>query len=176
MSSLDNLSADHFYWLDLAEEYFKDDGLNGRTIPVRAAERFPEIQGEFNDMESMYELEPENVAEPLMAIYGESGEMEGFYLERIEGTTLRDYILENGAGEELIDEVESALETFHENGLVHGDLEGNILYSPEEGIKIIDPVGAGKSHERFDALKKLDKEDVQMYRNFLEKIRNADYL
>jgi tRNA A-37 threonylcarbamoyl transferase component Bud32 len=165
--AVEDISADHMYWLDMAEEHYKDDGLMGRTIPVKAGAEFPEIEDEYEDLQSMYELEPENVAEPLMPVYDDSGDMNGFYIEDVDGEPLGRYLEQEEVGEEVIDEVERTLETFHQNGLVHADLAGNVLYNPQEGIKIIDPVGAGKDHEKFADLRDLDRKDLESYRERL---------
>lgn len=143
---IDALNPSHFDWLELAEEFYKLG--KERTVPVREAGElkagFMEIEGEYRDLKKMHEIAPDNVIEPLQSCR-KDGDVQGYHMERFDGEKLREVLdrLPEKEALEVYQELEATVENFHENGVYHGDLNGNVLYSEEEGIKIFDPVGAG---------------------------------
>ncbi len=160
------LEEEAFEWLDMAEEFFKHDGSfsygeKRNNSVARAGERYESIEEEYRQLQKMHEAVPEHTVEPLMPVYSD-GEMVGFYMERFEGEILKDYLLDLGnkedimEGLDLVDDVESAIEEMHEQDVVHGDLTNNILYDGEN-FKFFDPVGVPKTDEAFEEMKEWDE-------------------
>ncbi len=160
------LEEEAFEWLDMADEFFKHDGSfsygeRRNNNVARAGERYGSIEDEYRQLQKIHEAVPEHTVEPFMPVYSQ-GEMVGFYMERFNGEILKDYLLDLGnkedimEGLDLVEDVESAIEEMHEQDVVHGDLTNNILYDGEN-FKFFDPVGVPKSDEGFEEMKEWDE-------------------
>lgn len=165
------LDEEAFEWLDLAEEFFKHDGSFGfgqerNGYVFRAGETYSSIEDEFRQLERLYKACPESVVEPLMPLY-QGGEMVGFYMERFDGESLQDYLLNTedyDVHRQLIAEMEEIIQDFEKEGIVHGDLANNIHYDGEE-LKVFDPVGVPKDSEAWREMRDFDAGSIDVLKN-----------
>lgn len=100
------------------------------------------IEQEFNALQRLYGVAPENVAKPIELIK-EGDNVIGYKVEYIEGLTAAEYIEKYGGfTEDIKNQIENTLKIFQKNILAHGDPNfGNIIITPEGRVKFIDPVG-----------------------------------
>lgn len=176
------LEPAHFEWLDLAEEFFKyEKGENfsygvERNNPQRNGTLYDSIEEEWEQLNRMYEADPENTVEPLMPVYREESggkEMVGFYMERVEGQDMYD-TLKNcedwRSALKMVDQVERVVEGLHDEGVVHGDIANNIIMN-RNGFKLYDPVGAPRNGEDYENMEDWDEGDIDR----LEKVAKMPY-
>lgn len=113
----------------------------------------------FYDLQRMFVADPRHVARPLELHYGDDGHVDGYTSEQVEGRDLYQYREKFGkVPDTVFSQVREAVERFHAQGVVHGDLNGrNILVANDGTVKIIDPVGFGSiPAEDFAAFVALD--------------------
>lgn len=176
------LEPEHFEWLDLAEEFFKYEKGEGfsfgreRNNPSRNGTLYDSIEEEWEQLNEMYEQDPEHTVEPLMPVYREKKdgkEIIGFYMERVDGQDMYD-TLKNcddwQSALKMVERVEKVVKGLHEEGVVHGDLANNIIMN-REGFKFYDPVGAPRSQEDYENMEDWDEGDIQR----LEKAAKMPY-
>lgn len=95
---------------------------------------------QFEALEEIYRAAPENVARPIK-IKVEGGKVTGYEMEFVEGVSAREFIEKNGLlPEELRQKIRAAVDSLHQKGVAHGDLNpGNVMITPDGQIKFIDP-------------------------------------
>lgn len=165
------LDPEHFKWLDLAEEFFKYEkgekfsfGTK-RNNPQRNGTVYDSIEEEWQQLNEIYDADPEHTVEPLMPIYREeNGEqkMVGFYMERVDGKDMYDALknCEDWRNAlKMVESVEDVVEGLHEEGVVHGDLANNIILN-SDGFKLYDPVGAPRTGKDYGNMEEWDEGDI----------------
>lgn len=132
---------------EIIEQFYKP--AETRTHPIRFDKTYDSIEEEYRSLQDMYKVDPEHIVKPLRLDYDKDGKVIGFYVERIEGTPILDYIKNHGPIPiEIEAEIRATIQKLHNDGLAHGDLPGNILITDDgRNFKIIDPVGYERNFE-----------------------------
>ena len=124
-------------------EYVKS--VNGATDVMRFEKSYKGGgKEEFAALSHLYAVDPLHVARPIR-LNVEDGEVKGYTAEYIDGISLTRYLRSHSAlPTAILGQIESALRSFHANGLAHGDVKpSNILLGVDGRVKFIDPVGYG---------------------------------
>src|SRR5687768_13000894 len=134
----------------MGEVYQAHDSFLGRDVALKI---LPDLWRTDPDRSARFDREARVLASlnhpNIGAIYGvhESDGLKALVLELVEGETLADRILHQGAGQRMpVDDVITiarqiidALEAAHERGIVHRDLKpGNIKITPGGRVKVLD--------------------------------------
>lgn len=127
---------------------------------------------EFDALTRLYSADPLHVAKPLQLNRDEQDMITGYDMEEVPGQTVDAYMESNGGqlDPNLAGQIRTALQTFHRNGLAHGDVNPhniiiNVTPNGERVIKFIDPAGYGK----------IAPQDLQQYIDF-DQQRLAEWL
>ena len=150
--------------------YFKS--ASDRTVPLRYDQTYDDIAAEFNVLQEMNKIAPNNVPKPKNLQFDEAGNVIGYNMEKIENhIPINDYLKTNKLSPELTKDIESTIKKFHDQGYAHGDIGSNILISNDgKSFKIIDPVGYPHSSNfsNFSEAAAHDLSSLNNYKNVPE--------
>jgi hypothetical protein len=144
-----------------------------RTRPYLFSKEYDNFLAEYVVLEKMYELCPEHVVKPIMMAPGNRYYRTEYYPH---AQKLSDWPMEQRADllrrqPEVFDEIMRTLKLFHDNGVAHGDISGNMLISLTEDGSIgdwilLDPVGIDSQDENFSAACEKDLHDLEQIRSW----------
>ncbi|MFB6208638.1 MAG: hypothetical protein ABEJ56_00695 [Candidatus Nanohaloarchaea archaeon] len=161
---LDILDNRHFKWeLD-------------RTYPNLVPIENKSFEAEWEWLNVLHEEMPDHVVEPLNPMFLE-GELTGYSMNKVSGRRIDSYFnmpdFGLTTGVERVIRLFDLVEKMHEKGLAHGDLYKNIIYSDQEGFKMIDPPGHPSDMEEIEALQDRDKAAVIHFQSLVS--RNPEW-
>ena len=128
---------------------------------------------EFTALSRLFRADPSHVARPLSLIKDKSDQVVGYKAEKVDGKTVDQYMLLHGRlSRKYVNQITEALHIFHNEGLVHGDVNPhNIIISKEGIIKFIDPVGY--SEIKKEELPQYVEDDWRQLKSWLQEKRNT---
>jgi tRNA A-37 threonylcarbamoyl transferase component Bud32 len=153
-----------------SEYYFKN---SAKRSPQRRHENDYSILDEYNNLQDMYEIAPENVVEPICMVYNKQNDPIGYVMKYSGGKPLSKLGL-NYRPSHIEKQLNETVEKLHKNHVTHGDLfEFNMLVEGKN-IKLIDPAGCPKDCYNLEQDKKLDNylKDVMLKMKYTEKERD----
>ena len=157
---------------DIVEQYVKK--FDERTSPIRGGKVFDDGIGEYNSLQSMYNINPKRVVQPIGPVTDQAGKAMGYNMENLRKfQDLSDWRKTNEVTQSMKDEMVSTMKDFNSKGIYHGDLKSNnIMVDAAGNWKIIDPVGYkhadNMTPEMLGEAKKLDLQsimDIQGYQH-----------
>jgi len=171
---IDNLMVK---WKDWFENLEKIKSISGnstifyksaddRTIPIRFGKNYESLADEYNSALKMNEVD-EHFIKPLSYDEGKGYSMENFS----DSKTLRDY-LDGGEKitQDIADKIKNAVNSIHEKGLCHGDLNTNNILIKSDGsdFRIIDPVGYPSKQQGFTDFDLAKADDISSLNNIID--------
>jgi len=141
-----------------------------RTSPVGPS---TSLRDEYAVLEEMYDAAPDHVPEPQGL--GTAPDSEQRYaMEEIDGTTVQDLDyddLTEQEAEELADDIEATIGSFHDAGVLHGDVcTSNVLVDDQMTPYFIDPAGIRPEHPGADP-DRIREQDTASARYIGDRIR-----
>ena len=137
-----------------------------RTMPIRFGKNYESLADEYNSALKMNEVD-EHFIKPLSYDEGKGYSMENFS----DSKTLRDY-LDGGEKitQDIADKIKNAVNSIHEKGLCHGDLNTNNILIKSDGsdFRIIDPVGYPSKQQGFTDFDLAKADDISSLNKIID--------
>ena len=171
---IDNLMVKWKDWFETLEKIKSISGnstifyksADDRTIPIRFGKNYESLADEYNSALKMNEVD-EHFIKPLSYDEGKGYSMENFS----DSKTLRDY-LDGGEKitQDIADKIKNAVNSIHEKGLCHGDLNTNNILIKSDGsdFRIIDPVGYPSKQQGFTDFDLAKADDISSLNNIID--------
>jgi hypothetical protein len=125
--------------------FYKNE--DDRTIPLRFGKKYESLKDEYDSALKMNEID-NHFIKPLSYDEGKGYSMENFS----DSKTLQEY-LDSGEKitQETADKIKKVVDSIHEKGICHGDLNTNNILIKSDGsdFRIIDPVGYPSKSDGF---------------------------